>query len=64
MLLIKPVTVGKDQEMRQLFSKLNVVVVVVVVALGSNGTNVEMVIFLALRKYLKGPSSNIVGCNF
>lgn len=62
MLLIKPVTVGKDQEMRQLFSKLNVVVVVV--ALGSNGTNVEMVIFLALRKYLKGPSSNIVGCNF
>jgi len=62
MLLIKPVTVGKDQEMRQLFSKLNVVAVVV--ALGSNGTNVEMVIFLALRKYLKGPSSNIVGCNF
>jgi len=62
MLLIKPVTVGKDQEMRQLFSKLYVVVVVV--ALGSNGTNVEMVIFLALRKYLKGPSSNIVGCNF
>jgi len=61
MLLIKPVTVGKDQEMRQLFSKLNVVVVA---ALGSNGTNVEMVIFLALRKYLKGPSSNIVGCNF
>ena len=60
MLLIKPVTVGKDQEMRQLFSKLNVVVV----ALGSNGTNVGMVIFLALRKYLKGPSSNIVGCNF
>lgn len=60
MVLIKPVTVGKDQEMRQLFSILNVVVV----ALGSNGTNVEMVIFLALRKYLKGPSSNIVGCNF